>query len=160
MGTDCAPFLANLYLYALEFQYLEKLTKEKELREARKFSKCFRYIDDLLCFNNDNLVMEKVLEIYPPELVLKKTNLNDQSCTFLDIGAKIVDHSIHTTLYDKRDDFNFAINSFPILTGNIHKRRSHGVLVSQLIRYSKVCMNAVDFCEKSKSLHYASKSTF
>ena len=89
--------------------------------------------------------MEKVLEIYPPELVLKKTNLNDQSCTFLDIGAKIVDHSIHTTLYDKRDDFNFAINSLPILTGNIHKRRSHGVLVSQLIRYSKVCMKAVDF---------------
>ena len=28
MGTDCAPFLANLYLYALEFDYLEKTTKK------------------------------------------------------------------------------------------------------------------------------------
>ena len=82
MGTDCAPFLANLYLYALEFDYLAKLNKSNPF-EARKFSKCFRYIDDLLCFNNNNLVMEKVHEIYPPELVLKKTNPNDQSCTFL-----------------------------------------------------------------------------
>jgi hypothetical protein len=23
MGTDCAPYLANLYLYALEFKYLK-----------------------------------------------------------------------------------------------------------------------------------------
>ena len=32
MGTDCAPFLANLYLYALEFEFLEKLTKQ-DMRE-------------------------------------------------------------------------------------------------------------------------------
>ena len=25
MGTDCAPFLANLYLFALEYKYIHKL---------------------------------------------------------------------------------------------------------------------------------------
>ena len=151
MGTDCAPFLANLYLYALEFKYMEKLTKT-DIHTARKFSNSFRYIDDLLTFNHDNLINEHKHKIYPKEMVLNKENKSDKHTSFLDINIKIIDanHTIHTSIYDKRDDFNFEINNFPNLSGNIHKKRSHGIIISQLIRYSKVCMSYNDFVHRSK----------
>ena len=88
MGTDCAPFLANLYLYALEFKFLDKMTRHN-IYIARKFSNSFRYIDDLLMFNNDTLMNKYMNDIYPKELVLNKENKEHTSCTFLDIKLDI-----------------------------------------------------------------------
>ena len=56
MGTDCAPFLANLFLYAYEFEWLNNLLKLKKYTILNKFKRCCRYIDDLLTINNDNLM--------------------------------------------------------------------------------------------------------
>lgn len=151
MGTDCAPFLANLYLYALEYNFLEKLTKEN-IHEARKFSNCFRYIDDLIAFNNNNLMDKYKHKIYPKEMVLNKENTHDTNATFLDINLKIVNNILETSLYDKRDNFDFSINNFPILSGNIHFKRSHGIFISQLIRFSKVCMDKNDFIMRCKRM--------
>lgn len=155
MGTDCAPFLANLYLYALEFKFLDKMTKEN-ISLARKFSNSFRYIDDLLTFNNDDLMNKYMNEIYPKELVLNKENKHDTHCTFLDIDIKIhttnnTKNKIHTDIYDKRDDFNFNVNNFPILSGNIHFKNTHNIIISQLLRYNKVC-NKESFIQKTKDL--------
>ena len=149
MSTNCAPFLANLYLYALEFQFLEKLSK-KDIFLARKFSNSYRYIDDLLMFNNDDLMNKYKYEIYPKELILNKENSNDQQCNFLDIKMNIKNSLIVTSIYDKKDDFNFKVNSFPNLSGNIHSLRTHRVIVSQLIRYSIVCLNVEDFIYRSR----------
>lgn len=151
MGTDCAPFLANLYLYALEYDYLEKLTKQ-DIYLARKFSNSYRYIDDLISFNNNNIINHLKNKIYPSELVLNKENEHNHHCTFLDIDITINDNKIHTTLYDKRDDFDFDINNFPNLSGNIHNKRSHNIVISQFIRYSKVCLSGDDFISISKIL--------
>lgn len=149
MGTDCAPFLANLYLYALEFKFLDNLTKE-DIPLARKFSNSYRYIDDLIMFNNNGLMDEYKYKIYPKELILNKENKNDQICNFLDIHMNIMNHKIITSIYDKRDDFNFKVNSFPNLSGNIHSVRTHGVIISQLLRYAKVCLKVEDFINRSK----------
>ena len=152
MGTDCAPFLANLYLYALEFQYMEKLTNEN-IHLARKFSDSFRYIDDLIIFNNDDLMNEHKHMIYPKELLLNKENKSNKQTSFLDINIRILDNNtIHTSTYDKRDDFNFKINSFPNLSGNVHAERTHGIIISQLIRFSKVCMSVDDFILRANSM--------
>ena len=43
MGTDCAPYLANLYLYAIEFNYLNNLMKSN-IHTARKLSLSYRFI--------------------------------------------------------------------------------------------------------------------
>ena len=52
MGTDCAPFLANLFLYSYEHDWvLEK--KKTDLPLAQRFSRSTRYIDDLLTINNN-----------------------------------------------------------------------------------------------------------
>ncbi len=56
MGTDCAVFLANLYVYALEFEYLNNSMKT-DMWTAQKFS-YFRYYEDLLVFNWNGIMNE------------------------------------------------------------------------------------------------------
>ena len=64
MGTDCAPFLGNLFLYALEYDFMDKMTNNN-IPIARRFSNYFRYIDDLLTFNSDGLMEEYKDKIHP-----------------------------------------------------------------------------------------------
>ena len=111
MGTDCAPFLANLYLYALEYNYLEKLTKTN-ITEARKFNFTSRYIDDVFLLNNDCVFENNRHNIYPECLVTNKENETDDKCTFLDINMKIENDKLITFLYDKRNDFSFKQEVF------------------------------------------------
>ena len=73
MGTDCAPQLANLFLFHYEYSYMKILMK-KNLCVAKKFNDTIRYIDALLTVNNYNSKFEKeICNIYPPELTLKRT---------------------------------------------------------------------------------------
>ena len=74
MGTDCAPFLANLHLYSYEYQWLSKKYEEKDFDVLTQFNYCFRYVDDLLCINNDQLMDSIMTEIYPKELGLTSDN--------------------------------------------------------------------------------------
>ena len=53
MGTNCAPLLADLFLYSYENELLDKLIKEGKRKLARKFNLSYRYIDDLISFNNE-----------------------------------------------------------------------------------------------------------
>ena len=43
-------------------------------------------------------------------------------------------------IYDKRDDFDFDIVNFPFLDGDVPRRPSDGVYISQLIRFARVVM--------------------
>ena len=47
MGTNCAPLLANLYLFYYEYRFMRSLMKNN-FHMAKRFSKTVRYIDDLL----------------------------------------------------------------------------------------------------------------
>ena len=73
MGTDCAPFLANLFLFSYENEWMMKMKKENP-QLARKFNHSSRYIDDLLTLNNDGLMKQYMNDIYPDELDLKHEN--------------------------------------------------------------------------------------
>ena len=42
MGTNCAPLLADLFLYSYENEFLDKLIKEGKRKLARKFNRPFR----------------------------------------------------------------------------------------------------------------------
>ena len=57
MGTDCAPQLANLFLFHYEYSYMKILMK-KNLCVAKKFNDTIRYIDDLLTVNNSKFEKE------------------------------------------------------------------------------------------------------
>lgn len=78
----------------------------------------FRFIDDLNAMN-DNIFLENIHNIYPPELELKKENINESEATFLDLHIKIQNNEYHTCLYDKRDDFGFDIVRMPFKSSNI-----------------------------------------
>ena len=61
---------------------------------------------------------------------------------FIHIGR---DGQLHTSLYDKRDDFNFHIIYFPFLSSNIPSLSTYGVFTSQLIRYARACSSSECF---------------
>ena len=151
MGTDCAPFLANLFLFAYEYKWLLKKLENKEFDVLKKFNVCFRYIDDLLCINNHQLMDDVMTDIYPKELSLTSDNAVLQ-CHYLDLDLEIRNNKIHSKLFDKRDAFGFKIINFPDLSGNIPCKQSYGVFASQLIRYARGCMSVSDFIYRSKIL--------
>ena len=70
MGTNCAPLLADLFLYSYESEFLQKLVKDKKIHEARAFNFTYRYIDDVLSINNSRFA-EFLPLIYPPELEVR-----------------------------------------------------------------------------------------
>ena len=53
-------------------------------------------------------------KIHPPELQLNKANASDTEATFLDLHLFISNHFVSSKIYDKCDDFDFDIVSFPI----------------------------------------------
>ena len=152
MGTDCAPYLANLFLFAYEFDFLNSTLKQKDFTTLYKFNKCYRYIDDLLAVNNDGILEDFKARIYPPELKLTCEDKNNQEVNYLDLHLSIKDASIQYKLYDKRDNFGFSIVNFPDLTGNIPTGQSYGVFISQLVRYARCCQTLVDFKERTLNL--------
>ena len=52
MGTNCGPLLADLFLYSYESDFLDKMIRSCHRKLARSFNLCYRYIDDLIVFNN------------------------------------------------------------------------------------------------------------
>ena len=151
MGTDCAPFLANLFLYSYESEWMKQKRENKQFDILNKFRHCFRYIDDLLCINNDELMDSVMTEIYPQELSLTSDDATVQA-NYLDLSIEIKNDKIHTGLFDKRDAFGFSIVNFPDLSGNIPEKQSYGVFISQLIRYARCCQDLADFRERTRKL--------
>ena len=52
----------------------------------------------------------------------------------------------------KRDDFDFDIVNISFLDGDVPRRASYGVYISQLIRFARVCNHVTDFNARNKSL--------
>ena len=78
--------------------------------------------------------------MYPAELEIKNTTESNTSASYLDSRLSIGrDGQLRTSLYDKRDDFNFHITHFPFLSSNIPSSSAYGVFISQLIRYARAC---------------------
>ena len=42
------------------------------------------------------------------------------------------------------------VNSFPNLSGNVHYAHSHGIIISQLLRYWKACLQVEDVIFRSR----------
>ena len=59
---------------------------------------------------------------------------------------------VSTKIYDKRDDFNFDIVNFPFLDGDVPRRPSYGVYISQLIRFARASSHTTDFNNCNKFL--------
>ena len=75
MGSDPAPFFANLFLFFYESRWLKPI-KNTNYNVARKFGNIFRFIDDLIATNDGNEFENHYNDIYPSELILKRKTLH------------------------------------------------------------------------------------
>ena len=82
-----------------------------------------------------------------------KANTSDtETAPFLDLHLPISNGFVSSKIYDKRDDFDFDIVNFPFLDGDVPRRSSYGVYISQLIRFPRVCSHVDDFNTRNKCL--------
>ena len=150
IGLDSGQDIANLLLFCYESTYVEKISKQ-DMTLARKFSLCFRYIDDLFVGNFPSF-REHIYKIYPRELEIKPESNNPMEVAFLDLKINHINSQINFSIYDKRDDFNFSIVNFPYMDSCIPKKSALGVFYSQLIRYMRLNSNYAGFKERCKLL--------
>ena len=59
MGTNCAPLIANLFLYCYERDFMSDLHKSKRHDLIDMFNDTSRYLDDIFTIDNPDF-----LEIY------------------------------------------------------------------------------------------------
>ena len=91
--------------------------------------------------------------MYPAELEIKDTTESTTSASYLDLLLSMGrDSQLHTSIYDKRDDFNFHITNFPFLSSNIPSSPAYGVFISQLIRYARACSSYECFILRARRL--------
>ena len=83
MGTNCAPLLADIFLYSYEAEFIQSLlsTGKKKLSISVQLH---RYIDDVLSINNPDF--ETYLgQVYPAELEIKDATESNTSASYLDL---------------------------------------------------------------------------
>ena len=110
------PHLADIFLCSYEADFIQTLLSTGKIQLASRFSFTYRYIDDALSINNPEF--EYYLgQMYPAELEIKDTTESTTFASYLDLLLLIVrDGQLQTSIYDKRDDFNFHITNFPLLS--------------------------------------------
>ena len=88
MGTNCAPLVADLFLFCYERDFMLSLSDNNQADIIEAFNSTSRYLDDLL--NIDNPYFEQMVgQIYPTELQLNKANSSDTEAPFLDLNLSI-----------------------------------------------------------------------
>ena len=151
MGINCAPLLADLFLFCYERDFMRFLSDVKQAEIIEAFNSTSRYLDDLL--NIDNPYFEGMVNrIYPPELQLNKANTSDTEAPFLNLHLSISNGFVSSKIYDKRDNFDFDIVNFPFLDSDGPRSISYGVFISQFIRFARVSSHVSDFNARNKHL--------
>ena len=116
MGKIVLHCSLTCFFYLCENEFLDVLVRSGHRKLARSFNRCYRYIDDLIVFNNKKFI-NYVRYIYPSELNVEKANRLDDQANYLDLTFIIGNNNrLYTKLYDKRDDFNFHIVNFLFLS--------------------------------------------
>ena len=66
-GQDCAPLVADLFLFCYERDFMKDLSSNNQADVIKAFNSTSRYLDDLLNIDN-SYFGGMVNQIYPPEL--------------------------------------------------------------------------------------------
>ena len=70
MSTNCAPLVADLFLFCYEKDFMVSLSADKDAEIIEAFNSTSRYVDDVLCTYFDGMVNQ----IYPSVLQLNNAN--------------------------------------------------------------------------------------
>jgi hypothetical protein len=158
MGTNCAPVLANLFLYYHESRFIDRLLLD-DSEKAALFHMTFRYIDDTLSVDNPHWSSAcEEGELYPPELQLNDTTPTELSEPVHFLGMDIVGGNTRFSLsvFDKREAFPFPVRRYPHMASLIPQSLPYGVFLGQLHRGYRICSAAAQFlafaCDVGKRL--------
>ena len=81
MGTNCAPLVADLFLFCYERDFMKSLSRENQADIIEAFNSTSRYLDVLL--NIDNIYFDQMVDrIYPTELQLNRANSSHTEALF------------------------------------------------------------------------------
>ena len=116
MGTNCTHFVADLFLFCYEKDFMISITRDNQADIIEVFNSISRYFDGLLNIANVHLEL-MVDRIYTAELQLNKSNSSDTEAPFSGLNLYIYNDSVFTKIYDKRDDLDFDIVNFTIHDG-------------------------------------------
>ena len=136
MSINCAPLVADLFLFGYERDFMMSLSDDKQVYIIDAFYTTSRCLDDILNINNvyfDNMVSQ----LYPSERQLNKAYTSDTEAAFLDLHLSISNDIVSTKIYDKRFDLDFEIVNFPFLDGDVTRSTFYGVYISQLICFAR-----------------------
>ena len=88
MGTNCVPFVADLFLFCYEKDIMTSLSDDNQVDIIEAFNSTSRYLDELL--NIENPYFEGMVnQIYPPELQFNNSHTSYTEATFLDLHLSI-----------------------------------------------------------------------
>ena len=64
MGTNCAPLVADLFLFCYERDFMMSLSDDKQADTINAFNTTSKYLDNILNINNDYFdTMVKVIRL-------------------------------------------------------------------------------------------------
>lgn len=112
MGSTCGPDLANLFLFAYEYQYICELINSGDFNYS-KLRFIFRYIDDLISLNDKGLFDKIFADIYPDVLKLNNTNITADNANYLDMNIKI---------NNGKFEYNYMTNVMTMIFQLLHYR--------------------------------------
>ena len=153
MGGSSSSPTADLYLCFKEFTYMKGLLRERKHNLARLLSNNSRYIDDVNVINYQHF-SEQSKNIYPSDLSLERSGLDEKNVVYLDVRINIGNNAVVTTVYNKTDDFNFAVVNFTFPESSIPEQLGYNVFYGQILRYSTIFSSRTDFVIKSGILFH------
>ena len=125
--TNCVPLLSDIFRYSYEAEFIQSLLSTGRKQLASRLNFTYRYIDDVLSINSPEF--ENYLgQMYPVELEIKDTTESNTSASYMDLLLST--GQLHTSIFDKRDNFNFHITNFPFLRSNIPTSAAYRVFIS------------------------------
>ena len=74
MGTNCAPLVADQFLFCYERDFMLSLSEDNQSDVIEAFNSTSRYLNDLLNIDS-NFFDSMVDRLYPSELQLNKANV-------------------------------------------------------------------------------------
>ena len=163
MGTNCAVFVANLFCYTYEFDFVQQLIDANEIELLRHFRFTARFIDDLLSCNNP--VFERYIYrtneidgirgIYPDFLRLncEQNSTGKGKVSFLDLTVNFDGDNWFTRTYDKREHPPLSrvnLVRYPHPSCFLSDRSKYGIITSRMHCFGRVCQRRADFIHRAR----------
>ncbi len=149
MGTNCAIYLANFYLFSYEFDFLQCLLKNNTcLVVLHRLSFVCNFVDDLFVADFPDFEIFMYIDqdsfdgsIYPKTSCELNYTSKGFSRNFLDLAMKLTPQCIPCDIFDKRFQPEYAgIEMIPM--HHVHSNTSItaklGVIDSQFYRFMRL----------------------